>query len=123
MGHRSTQRAWRGVLPTAMLAAGAATYAGTAAGADASSDPAPATAAAPAAGTSCTAKRPTVLFNRWQEDWSVLANPCVPRKPLDALKYIPLGGDPSTYLSLGANLRERFELNNAPLFGLGAAHD
>ncbi|PRG08966.1 hypothetical protein C6Q14_06710 [Burkholderia ambifaria] len=125
MGHRSTQRAWRGVLPTAMLAAGAATYAGTAAGADASSaaatDPAPATA--PAAGTSCTAKRPTVLFNRWQEDWSVLANPCVPRKPLDALKYIPLGGDPSTYLSLGANLRERFELNNAPLFGLGAAHD
>ncbi|WP_175699019.1 alginate export family protein [Burkholderia ambifaria] len=125
MGHRSTQRAWRGVLPTAMLAAGAATYAGTAAGADASSaaatDPAPATAAA--AGTSCTAKRPTVLFNRWQEDWSVLANPCVPRKPLDALKYIPLGGDPSTYLSLGANLRERFELNNAPLFGLGAAHD
>ncbi|WP_342613381.1 alginate export family protein [Burkholderia ambifaria] len=129
MGHRSTQRAWRGVLSTAVLAAGAATYAGTAAGADASSapatDPAPATApaAAPAAGTSCTAKRPTVLFNRWQEDWSVLANPRVPRKPLDALKYIPLGGDPSTYLSLGANLRERFELNNAPLFGLGAAHD
>ncbi|WP_175735368.1 alginate export family protein [Burkholderia ambifaria] len=125
MGHRSTQRAWRGVLPTAMLAAGAATYAGTAAGADASSatDTAPATAAAAAADTSCTAKRPTVLFNRWQEDWSVLANPCVPRKPLDALKYIPLGGDPSTYLSLGANLRERFELNNAPLFGLGAAHD
>ncbi|WP_175704410.1 alginate export family protein [Burkholderia ambifaria] len=119
MGHRSTQRAWRGVLPTALLAAGAATYAGTAAGADASSAP----AAAAAAGTSCTAKRPTVLFNRWQEDWSVLANPCVPRKPLDALKYIPLGGDPSTYLSLGANLRERFELNNAPLFGLGAAHD
>ncbi|MGY6236072.1 alginate export family protein [Burkholderia ambifaria] len=117
MGHRSTQRAWRGVLPTALLAAGAATYAGTAAGADASPDP------AAAAGTSCTAKRPTVLFNRWQEDWSVLANPCVPRKPLDALKYIPLGGDPSTYLSLGANLRERFELNNAPLFGLGAAHD
>ncbi|WP_175714996.1 alginate export family protein [Burkholderia ambifaria] len=123
MGYRSTQRAWRGVLPTAMLAAGAATYAGTAAGADASSVPATDPAPAVAAGTSCTAKRPTVLFNRWQEDWSVLANPCVPRKPLDALKYIPLGGDPSTYLSLGANLRERFELNNAPLFGLGAAHD
>ncbi|TCG04648.1 hypothetical protein BZM27_39415 [Paraburkholderia steynii] len=70
----------------------------------------------------CSAKRPSSLsFNRWQEDWSVLALPCVPRKPFDALKYIPLGGDPSTYLSLGATLRERFELNNTPLFGLGSA--
>jgi hypothetical protein len=75
-----------------------------------------------AAAPQCTAKRPSALsFNRWQEDWSALANPCVPRKPFDALKYIPLGGDPSTYLSLGANLRERFELNNTQLFGLGGA--
>jgi hypothetical protein len=70
----------------------------------------------------CTAKRPSALsFNRWQEDWSALAEPCVPRRPFDALKYVPLAGDPSTYLSLGANLRERFELNNTPLFGLGGA--
>jgi hypothetical protein len=70
----------------------------------------------------CTAKRPSSLsFNRWQEDWSALANPCVPRQRFDALKYMPLAGDPSTYLSLGANLRERFELNNTPLFGLGSA--
>src|ERR1700758_3090647 len=62
----------------------------------------------------CDAKRPVVMFNRWQEDWSVLANPCVPREPLDGLKYIPLGADPSSYLSLGANLRERVESNNAP---------
>jgi hypothetical protein len=66
----------------------------------------------------CNAKRPTVLFNRWQEDWSVLKNPCVPRKPLDSLKYIPLGGDPESYLSLGANFRERLEVSEAPLFGL-----
>jgi len=71
-----------------------------------------------AAAQTCPA-RPTVLFNRWQEDWSVLANPCVPRKPLDSLKYIPLGGDPSNYLSLGVNLRERMETNDAPLFGIG----
>jgi len=71
----------------------------------------------------CAAKRPAVLFNRWQEDWSVLADPCVPRQPFDSLKYIPLGGDPKSYLSLGANLRERFEVNNAPLFGLGAARN
>ncbi|WP_412023951.1 alginate export family protein [Burkholderia cepacia] len=113
------RRAWRRVLPAAVLAGGVATYAGTAAGAEDSTAPAPASSA----GTTCTAKRPTLLFNRWQEDWSVLANPCVPRKPLDSLKYIPLGGDPSTYLSLGANLRERFELNNAPLFGLGSGRD
>ncbi|PMS13479.1 alginate export family protein [Trinickia caryophylli] len=69
----------------------------------------------------CDAGRPIVLFNRWQEDWSALANPCVPRKPLDALKYMPLGGDPDSYLSLGVNLRERVESNNAPLFGIGSA--
>ncbi|WP_425605906.1 alginate export family protein [Paraburkholderia sejongensis] len=69
----------------------------------------------------CNVKRPVPGFNRWQENWGVLANPCVPRKPLDSLKYLPLSSDPSWYLSLGANLRERFELNNTPLFGLGAA--
>ena len=77
----------------------------------------------PSPATACSATRPAVMFNRWQENWAVLANPCVPRKPFDSLKYIPLGSDPSTYLSLGANLRERFELNNAPLFGLGNGHD
>jgi hypothetical protein len=51
----------------------------------------------------------------------LLSNPCVHRKSFDAVKYIPVDRDPSTYLSLGANLRERFELNNTPLFGLGSA--
>ncbi|MGF6818461.1 hypothetical protein OKW33_005332 [Paraburkholderia atlantica] len=73
-----------------------------------------------ASSVACDAQRPVPSFNRWQEDWGALANPCVPRKPLDTLKYIPLSGDPSWYLSLGANLRERFELNNTPLFGLGS---
>ncbi|GBH25740.1 hypothetical protein BvRS1_27890 [Burkholderia vietnamiensis] len=124
-------RAWRGALPCVVLAGGVALHAGAAAGAEAADATAPAAAPAAtpaatpaaAAAATCTAKRPVVLFNRWQEDWSVLANPCVPRKPFDSLKYVPLGDDPSTYLSLGASLRERFELNNAPLFGLGAAHD
>jgi len=77
-------------------------------------------AAADTSAAACTAKRPVVEFNRWQEDWSVLADRCVPRQPLDSLKYIPLGGDPHSYLSLGANLRERLEVNDAPLFGLGS---
>ncbi|WP_408261900.1 alginate export family protein, partial [Paraburkholderia xenovorans] len=70
------------------------------------------------AAPACTALRPQVMFNRWQEDWSVLANPRVPAKPMDGLKYLPLGGDPESWLSLGANLRERMEFNDAPIFGI-----
>jgi hypothetical protein len=65
--------------------------------------------------------RAAILFNRWQEDWSVLANPDVPREPFDDLKYISLSSrDPQTYLSLGADLRERFESNDATNFGVGS---
>jgi hypothetical protein len=35
-------------------------------------------------------ERPKILLNRWQEDWSPLADPRIPREPLDDLKYIPL---------------------------------
>jgi hypothetical protein len=67
--------------------------------------------------------RPSIMFNRWQEDWSVLADPRVPREPLDGLKYIPLSADdPESYLSFGANLRERFEANDAAAFATGPNH-
>jgi hypothetical protein len=59
-------------------------------------------------------ERPEILFNRWEEDWSVLANGSVPREPLDGFKYIPLSAvDDKTYLSFGANVRERIEGNSA----------
>src|SRR5215831_5233216 len=75
---------------------------------------------AQASDTSGVPVRPVIMFNRWQEDWSVLADPRVPRQPLDSLKYIPLSEtDPHVYLSLGASIRERFETNVSPLFGLG----
>jgi Alginate export len=64
--------------------------------------------------------RPAILPNRWEEDWSVLADPRVPRELLDTLKYIPLSpDDPKTYLSLGADFRERFEANDTAGFGTG----
>jgi hypothetical protein len=64
--------------------------------------------------------RPSIMFNRWQEEWSVLADPRVPKEALDSLKYIPLSADdPEAYLSFGANLRERFEANTAASFGYG----
>jgi hypothetical protein len=63
--------------------------------------------------------RPAILSNRWEEDWSVLADPRVPREPFDYLKYIPLSpDDPKTYLSFGADVRERFEGNDTAGFGI-----
>lgn len=76
--------------------------------------------AAIAADQAKAVKRPTIKSNRWQEDWSVLADPALRTQPLDNLKYLTLSpGDPGTYISFGANLRERFETNNAPSFGIG----
>lgn len=59
--------------------------------------------------------RPNILTNRWQENWDVLKMPCVPKKTGDGLKYIPFAT--KSYLSLGANVRERFEINNHAKFG------
>ena len=65
-------------------------------------------------------QRPTIKTNRWQEDWSVLVNPALRTEPYDAIKYIPiLPGDPKSYMSFGATLRERFESVNAAGFGVG----
>ena len=66
--------------------------------------------------------RPEIRTNRWQEDWSALANPVLRTEPFDAIKYIPvMPGDPKTYLSLGMTLRERFESVNASAFGVGGS--
>jgi hypothetical protein len=67
------------------------------------------------------AARPKINFsNRWEEDWSVLADPRLRTGLLDSLKYIPLfPGDPASYVSLGLTVRERFESNYAPSFGVG----
>jgi hypothetical protein len=64
-------------------------------------------------------ERPNIIPNRrWEEDWSVLADPRVKREPLDRLKYIPLSRrHPKAYLSLGFNLRERLEVDHSPFFG------
>lgn len=64
--------------------------------------------------------RPATKTNRWAEDWSPLADPARRTQPFDDLKYIPLfAADPKSYLSLGLTLRERFESNRTPAFGIG----
>jgi hypothetical protein len=67
----------------------------------------------------CDDKRPAINFNRWNENWGVLADSCLPHQPLDGLKYIPFSEDGISYLSLGAGLRERYEHIDAPLYGAG----
>lgn len=63
------------------------------------------------------AQRPVLRPNRWQEDWSPLADPRLRNQFLDGLKYISLGDNPHSYLSFGVNLRERLEFNNSYAFG------
>ncbi|WP_416067245.1 alginate export family protein [Rhizobium sp. ZK1] len=67
-----------------------------------------------------SSKRPAIKTNRWQEDWSALSDPNLKTEPLDDLKYIRLfPDDPDSYVSFGLTLRERFEVNTAPGFGIG----
>ena len=70
-------------------------------------------------------ERPTIKLNRWQEDWSVLADPRLRTEPLDNLKYIPLNpNDPQSYMSLGVTLRERVDpfLDEVPGAGDADVH-
>ena len=54
-------------------------------------------------------KRPDIKTNRWQEDWSALANPALRMEWYDPIKYIPIQpGDPHSYVSFGMTLRERW---------------
>lgn len=86
-------------------------------------DASPARQAAPVGSCETVPERPAIKFFRWQEDWSVLANPCVQRKPGDALKYMPLSNThPKRYLSLGLTLRERFVHSDPALFGVAGGH-
>lgn len=68
-----------------------------------------------------TATRPAIRANRWQEDWSALADPAMRTQAFDRLKYIALGSN--AYASLGLNLRERVESNDEPAFGIGRDGD
>ncbi len=73
--------------------------------------------------TNPATERPGIHLNRWQEDWSVLADPALRTEPLDDLKYIPLSSaDPNSYASLGLNLRERVESTQLAPFGIGNPH-
>jgi hypothetical protein len=70
--------------------------------------------------TAPTTARPVIKTNRWQEDWSALADPALRTEPFDAFKHIPIfAAEPYSYVSLGLTVRERFESNATPSFGIG----
>src|SRR6185503_8176403 len=69
---------------------------------------------------------PPYTINRWNEDWTYLRN-STHTDFFDPIKYIPLGNDPSWYLSLGGQARYRYEnfhnLNFDPPSPPGPAQD
>ena len=67
---------------------------------------------------------PAYASSRFDEDYRYLADPARRTDFWDPIKYIRLGRDPDTYLSLGGEVRERYEYFRHPDFGLGTSgHD
>ncbi|MEK9280939.1 MULTISPECIES: alginate export family protein [unclassified Bradyrhizobium] len=60
---------------------------------------------------------PALKSLRYDEDYRYLSDPTKRSDPWDAIKYIPLGF-PSWFLSLGGEVRERFESYSAGNFGV-----
>jgi len=65
---------------------------------------------------------PTYHSLRYNDDFSYLADPAKSTDPWDKFKYIPIGDGQygASYLSLGGELRERFESYLNPNFGIKA---
>lgn len=75
-------------------------------------------AAGPAARAQTAVPRPTYQVERFDDDFRYLRDPAKRSDVWDPIKYLPLGTDPETYLTLGGELRERFDHFDNPLFGL-----
>jgi hypothetical protein len=75
---------------------------------------------ATAAPAQTSAGRPAYESLRFNEDWSPLRDPALRTDPFDPLKWIPLNNAGSAYLTLGGELRARYEAARDPVFGLAA---
>ena len=56
-------------------------------------------------------------FLRYNENFGFLSDPNVRTSPYTQIKYIPLSDDPLTFLTLGGDVREKFESYQHPTFG------
>ena len=68
-------------------------------------------------------ERPGFKVLRFQEDYAWLREFSGPRELLDAIKYIPFDRHGRVYLSLGGELRSRYEFFEAPGFGFELERD
>jgi hypothetical protein len=53
----------------------------------------------------------------WDQDWTYLRDPAVPRDPLDKLHYVKLNASGEDYISFSGQIRERGEYFDYPAFG------
>jgi hypothetical protein len=65
---------------------------------------------------------PAYKLLRYDEDYSYLKDPNCCTDFWDPIKYIPLGCEPSSYLSIGGEVRERYEFFHNPDAGQGPAN-
>src|ERR1700704_345324 len=65
-----------------------------------------------------TSQRPAYTLERYDEDWSFLRDASKRTDLFDPIKWIPLGKNESWFLTLGGELRERFQDVRNPAFGL-----
>lgn len=70
-----------------------------------------------------SASRPLFRLSRHDESWSVLRDPALRTEMLDPLKFIPLNRDASAWLTLGGEMRERYEYFENANWGLGPQDD
>lgn len=70
------------------------------------------------AAAQCGRQRPILQSLRYEEDWSLLSDPDCKKEPLDDLKYISLGRE-NWFLSMGGEIRYRYENYEDPGFGVG----
>lgn len=71
----------------------------------------------PALAVAETGAPPPYRLNRADEDYRYLADPARRTDLWDPVKYVPLNGSGSWYLSLGGEARERYEYFNHPNWG------
>ena len=71
----------------------------------------------PARAEETTPARPSFERLRQDEDWSALCDPARRMRWFDALKRVPLSASRATWLSLGGEVRERYEYTHHPLWG------
>jgi hypothetical protein len=70
------------------------------------------------AAAQCQKERPKLQPLRYEEDWSLLSDPNCKKEAIDDIKYISLGRK-DWYLSLGGEIRYRYENYEDPGFGVG----